>query len=97
MRAADASKLNFPVSAVVAIVVWVLSLAGAWYGVQSRLSDIQSDVRNIGTRMDAQSDLGAVKEKQRDDAVDALDKKVKMMELDIKDMDRKVTLLQGGK
>lgn len=56
-RATDAAKLNFSSSSVVQIVIWVLSLAAAWYGVQTKLSEIQTEVRVIGARMDGDAKL----------------------------------------
>lgn len=72
-RSTDAAKLNFSAPVVAAIVLWVISLAGAWYGVQSRLSEIQTDVRVIGEKIANQNDTNTLKMQARDDRVEKIE------------------------
>lgn len=86
-RATDATKLTFSTPVVAAIIVWVLSLAAAWYGVQTRLGEIQSDVRVIGERLENQNETSIVKQQQ-------WEARIKESELTIKSHDIRIRQLE---
>src|SRR5262245_1250980 len=85
--APDASKLNFTTNSVAQIVIWVLSLAAAWYGVQSKLGEIQSDVRVIATRMDGDSKLSEKDATARDARIRELEVTYKAFEIRIRNLE----------
>ena len=86
-RALEAERVRLAPSSVAAIIVWVLSLAGAWYGVQSKLSEIQSDVRNISTRMDGDSKLAERDATTRDLRIRELENLAKSYDIRIRQLE----------
>jgi hypothetical protein len=69
-RINDASKLSFPLQLVVAIVAAILSAASVvWVnqsGIKESQAQIQSDLRNLITKVEAQDKVAAAEAKARD-------------------------------
>ena len=90
-RSTDASKLTFPIQLVITIVAAILSAASVVWANQSGIKEsqaqIQSDLRNLITKVEAQDKVAAAEAKTRDalinsesaqqkSRVDALDAKI---------------------
>jgi hypothetical protein len=83
----NVSKLSVPIGSVPQIVIWVLSLAAAWYGVQSQLRDIQASIRVISTQMEGDTKLN-----DRDMA--NRDAKIREIEVNMKAYDIRIRALE---
>jgi hypothetical protein len=101
-RQQDASTLTFPIQMVVLITTTVLTVAGAVYGSQA---GIRSDLRDIRTRMDIAAEANkelrdaegrtvAAREAEARSRVDAVDKRLKLLELQFQQLQADVIKLQ---
>lgn len=86
-RLADASKLNFSASSVIQIVIWVLSLAAAWYGVQSKLSNIETKIEIISTEMKGDNKLNERDSTARDTRIRELEVTMKAYDIRIRQLE----------
>jgi len=74
-RSTDASKLSFPLQLVVAIVAAILSAASVvWVnqsGIKESQASIQSDIRNLITKMEEREKVIAAEAKTRDVSINS--------------------------
>ena len=79
-RSTDASKLSFPLQLVIAIVVGCVTIVGGQALIDRGRGDaqaqIQSDVRDILTRMEYEAKLKGMSDKALDERFDALEAKI---------------------
>ena len=95
-RNTDATKLNFSTNSVAQIVIWVLSLAAAWYGVQSQLSEIQASIKVMSTQMIGDAKLSERDAKDRDSRVRELEVNMKAYDIRIRQLENE-NARRGGK
>ena len=79
-RAADASRLSFPLATVVQIAVTVLTIGGAVW-------TVKADIAKIQTQMEAQQEIAALRSQ-------LLDERMANTKNDIQEMKRRLELVQ---
>ena len=90
-RNSDATKLSLSVTTVVvmlaSVVIWVISIVGAYYGVQSKMDAIQSDVRNLSTEVKGGAQLVEKDNAGRDEKIHDLENTVKAHDIRIRNLE----------
>ncbi len=92
IRATDVSKLSFPIQIVIAIVVSAVSASGTiWMtqrGNEKEQAAMRSDIRDVLTRMQGQSDLDAANRRlqelqtnQMKESIDELRRQTQLLEI----------------
>lgn len=92
IRSTDVSKLSFPFQIVIAIAVSAVSASATIWAVQrnteTAIASMQSDIRDVLTRMEAQTKLDEANRRLADlqtnnmkESIDDLGNRVKLMEL----------------
>jgi hypothetical protein len=110
VSASDASKLSFPLQLVIYIVASFLAASGAVWATQrtndAGFSRLQSDVRDILTKMEAEQRVAAINDKLLEanakamtDAITAMSKRQELQQLQIAELKESIIVLtsQGRK
>jgi hypothetical protein len=105
-RATDASRLSFPLQLVIVIVTGVLSAAsGSWAtqrGNDKAQAQLQSDVRDILTRMEAERRMSEANAKLVEantlntvKAIESISKRQELQQLQIAEISKEIVLLRS--
>jgi hypothetical protein len=88
----DASKLKFPLTLTVSLVVGALSMAGSfWFAT----SGIRSDVRDIKTRMEMQAQLDGERQDNIRDALIDMKRRQELQQYEIQSLKEAITAMKG--
>ena len=87
----DVNKLSFQMPTVIAIVVASMTVAGSQYFFQA---GIRSDLRDMQTRMELQSEVDKARNEARTTEIKAFNDRVEMLDQSMADLRRLTQLLQ---
>lgn len=102
VRSTDVSKLSFPLQIVIAIVVSAISASATMWAVQARTtaaqSSMQSDIRDILTRMEGASKLDEAGRRLQDmqttqmnESINDLKRQTQLLQLQYADLSKQIT------
>ena len=93
-RSTDAMKLTFPMQFVIVIITTTLSIAGGYWGMSSKQDKIQSDVRDILTKMDAQAKLQDERMGTMRDTISEMKRRIELQEFAVRAVQATVDKIQ---